>query len=197
MSGARVADAPSPGGAGMPNDDAGGGMRRVLVIGSGGAGKSTVAARIAGRLALPLIHLDALYWRAGWRPTEKGEWERVVRELVAAPAWVMDGNYGGTLDLRLARCDTVVFLDLPRALCLWRVLRRRLAHRGRSRPDVAPGCPERVDWEFVRWVWSYPARRRPAILRKLAALRPDQRAVVLTSTREVERFVTALGAPPP
>jgi adenylate kinase family enzyme len=171
-------------------------MQRILVIGSGGSGKSTVAKEIASRLDLPLIHLDALYWQPGWRAAETSEWERVVRELTAAPCWVMDGNYGGTLDVRLPRCDTVVFLDLPRVVCLWRVLKRRLEFHRRSRPDVAPGCPERLSWEFVNWIWTYPKRRRPGILRRLAGLRADQRAIVLSSNRAVRRFLGGLRAPP-
>jgi adenylate kinase family enzyme len=167
-------------------------VRRVLVIGSGGAGKSALARRLGERLGLPVLHLDALYWRAGWVPTPGDEWARRVGELVRRDAWVMDGNYGGTLDARLAACDTVVFLDLPRRVCLWRVVRRALRHRGRTRPDMAPGCPERLTPAFLRWVWEYPRRRRPEVLRRLAALRPDQRAVVLRSAAAVERFVADL-----
>jgi adenylate kinase family enzyme len=171
-------------------------MQRILVIGSGGSGKSTVAKEIADRLRLPLVHLDAFYWHPGWRATETSAWERVVRELIAAPCWVMDGNYGGTLDIRVERCDTVVFLDTPRVVCLWRVLKRRLQFHRRSRPDVPPECPERVSWEFVRWIWTYPGRRRAGILRRLANLRADQRAVVLSSNRAVRRFLDGLPAPP-
>jgi adenylate kinase family enzyme len=167
-------------------------VRRVLVIGSGGAGKSTLARRLGERLALPVLHLDALYWRAGWVPTPPADWARRVDELLRRDAWVMDGNYGGTLDARLAACDTVVFLDLPRRVCLWRVVRRALRYRGRTRPDMAPGCPERLGPAFLRWVWEYPRRRRPAVLRRLAALRADQRAVVLRSAAAVERFVGGL-----
>src|SRR5207237_10728696 len=120
---------------------------------------------------------------------------RAVRVRIAVAGWVMDGNYGGTLALRLARADTVIFLDLPRAVCLWRVLRRQLRYRGQKRPDMAPGCPERMTWEFLRWIWSYPQTRRPAILTRLSALRSDQRAIVLTSPQMVRRFVEALPAP--
>ena len=163
-------------------------MRRVLVIGSGGAGKSTFAARLGAKTGLPVVHLDACYWHAGWVPTPKDEWARAVDAMTAEDAWVMDGNYGGTLDRRLAACDTVVFLDLPRSLCLWRVLRRALRYRGRTRPDMATGCPERLTWEFVRWIWEYPRTRRPEILRRLTQLAPRQQAVILRSRREVERF---------
>src|ERR1051325_11561095 len=118
-------------------------MRRVLVIGSGGAGKSTFAARLGERTGLPVVHLDAHYWRAGWRETPREEWDARVDELLAADEWIIDGNYGGTLARRLAACDTVIFLDLPRTLCLWRVVKRRALFRGRSRPDMAEGWPER------------------------------------------------------
>jgi adenylate kinase family enzyme len=168
-------------------------MQRILVIGSGGSGKSTVSKEIASRLGLPLVHLDALYWHPGWRATENDVWDRVVRELIDAPRWVMDGNYGRTLEVRLERCDIVVFLDLPRLTCLWRALKRRLAFLGRSRPDMAPGCPERLTWEFLHWIWTYPSRRRPGILRRLASLRSDQRAIVLSSNRAVRRFLGELG----
>ena len=164
-------------------------MQRVLVIGSGGAGKSPFAARLGAATGLPVVHLDAYYWRAGWDPTPADEWTRTVDALAAGDAWVMDGNYGGTLDRRLAACDTVVFLDLPRLLCVWRIVARWLRHLGRTRPDMAPGCPERMTWEFLRWGWHYPRDRRPTVLRKLDALAPPRRAVVLRTRGAVEAFL--------
>jgi adenylate kinase family enzyme len=167
-------------------------MRRALVIGSGGAGKSTLAARLAERTGLPLIHLDALYWSAGWTEPSKEEWAHKVGELTSGAQWIMDGNYGGTLDRRLAACDTAIFLDLPRILCLWRVLSRRVRFHGRARPDMLEGCPERLTWQFIRWIWSYPVERRPKILQRLSSLRPDQRAIILRSTPEVEDFLRSI-----
>jgi adenylate kinase family enzyme len=164
-------------------------MRRVLVIGSGGAGKSTFAARLAGITRLPLIHLDALYWKPGWIEPPKEEWASTVERLLPEPTWVMDGNYGGTLEARIAAADTVIFLDLPRLVCLARVVRRWIRFHGRSRPDMTPGCPERLNWEFLRWIWTYPEKRRPKILQRLGRLRPDQRAVVLTSTAAAAAFL--------
>jgi adenylate kinase family enzyme len=161
-------------------------MRKVLVIGSSGAGKSVFAAR------LPLIHLDAVYWRPGWIKTPNDEWTRTVDALLARDRWVMDGNYAGTLDRRLAACDTVVFLDLPRGVCLWRALRRRIIHHRRPRPDLTPGCRERLTWEFIRWIWEYPRKRRPGVLARLAALRPDQRAVVLRSSSDADNFLRSI-----
>lgn len=104
----------------------------------------------------------------------------------------MDGNYGGTLDLRLAACDAVVFLSLPRAICGVRVIRRWLRDAGRSRPDMAPGCPERLTRELLRWMWDYPRQRRPGILRRLAESPPDRQVTVLRSRAAVAQFLAAL-----
>jgi adenylate kinase family enzyme len=163
---------------------------RVLVIGSGGAGKSTVARRIATSTGLPIVHLDRLYWHPGWVPTPADEWDQVVRDVVAGSRWVIDGNYGGTMALRLAAADTVVFLDVPRTRCLLRVLKRVAQHRGRSRDDISPGCPEHLSREFVWWIWRYPATRRAGVLALLADFeRRGGRVVVLRSDAEVDHFV--------
>ena len=171
-------------------------MRRVLVLGSGGAGKSTFAARLAERVGLPLIHLDAFYWRPGWVETPKEEWTRRVEQLLAGERWVMDGNYGGTLERRLAAADTVIFLDIPRLTCLARVVRRRLRFHGKTRPDMTPGCPERLSWDFLRWIWTYPAERRPRILEQLGMLSSDKRVVILRSSAAAEAFLASLPSAP-
>ena len=168
-------------------------MRRVLVIGSGGAGKSTFAARLGERTGLPVIHLDSLFWRAGWQETPRDVWAARVDELLKRDEWIMDGNYGGTLERRLEACDTVVFLDFPRALCLWRVLKRRARFRGRARPDMAEGCHERLTREFVRWIWTYPRERRPGVLKRLGELGGGRRVFVLRSPREAGRFLEESG----
>lgn len=167
-------------------------LQRILVIGSGGAGKSTLARRLGERLVLPVIHLDACYWRAGWVETPKDEWGATVATLAAEPRWVMDGNYGGTLEPRVRAADTIVFLDLPRVLCAWRVLRRWRTYHGRTRPDMADGCPEQMSLEFLQWIWTYPATRRPGVLRLLESVRDEKRVVHLRSTHEVETFLASL-----
>jgi adenylate kinase family enzyme len=166
-------------------------VKRVLVIGAGGSGKSTLARKLGERLRLPVVHLDAHYWNPGWVETPPSEWEERVQRLTAGREWVMDGNYGGTLDIRLAAADTVIFLDLSRVLCLWRIVTRAARYWGRTRPDLAPNCPERLGWEFVVWVWTYPDRRRPGVLKRLREL-DRTRVIILSSQREVNRFVADL-----
>ena len=168
-------------------------MKRVAVIGSGGAGKSTFARHLGERTGLPVIHLDGLFWGSNWAPMPKPEWIELERELIAGEQWIMDGNYGSTQDLRLPRADTVVFLDIPRLVCLWSVTRRWTVHRKRARPDM-PRNHDKLELEFLRWIWTYPSQKRPEVLTRLAALPPTTRVVRLRSRRAMREFLDGVGA---
>jgi len=137
-------------------------MRRVMIIGPCGSGKSTLARELAPRMGLPLVHMDQLGWQAGWVETPKPELGARLAEAVAQDEWLIEGNYGSTLAPRLARADTVIYLDFPIRLCLWRLMRRIVTHRGRSRPDMPDGCPERFDAAFFWYVlhWNSGPRVR-------------------------------------
>ena len=164
-------------------------MKRVLVIGSAGAGKSTLARRLGELLGLEVIHLDRLFWHSGWVETPREQWRERVLELLARESWIMDGNYSNTFDLRFPACDTIIFLDLSRYLCVWRVVRRRLLYRRRNRPDMPAGCDERLDMQFIRWIWTYPQRTRPRVFEMLSAHAATKRFIHLRSPREVESFL--------
>jgi adenylate kinase family enzyme len=163
-------------------------LRRVAVLGCSGAGKSTVAAALARRTGLPLVHLDEHFWQPGWVMPDEESWRAVQRRLVAAPTWVLDGNYSSTYDERLPLADTVVVVDASRRRCLLRVLRRTWRLRG---TEVAPGCPHRVDLGHLRYIWRYPRRNQPRRDAAVAALGPEVRVVRLHNRREVERFLVS------
>ena len=142
-------------------------MRRVLVLGCPGAGKSTLARSLGEALSLPVVHLDKLWWKSGWVNRTEGEFDALLDAVLLGEEWVIDGNYLRTLPRRLERCDAVVLLDYPRRVCLFRALRRILSWRGRTRPDMAADCPERLDGEFVRWIWEFHRTQRPQVLELL------------------------------
>jgi adenylate kinase family enzyme len=165
-------------------------MKRVLVVGCAGAGKSTFAHRLADITDLPLIHLDRHYWQPGWIEAKREDWAQRVDSLIAEARWIIDGNYGGTLPARLARADTVVHLDMSRRLCLWRVLKRTMLQHGRTRADMTEGCPERFDLPFLRYVWNYNRCHRPIVV---DALRDFSGTVItLRDLLAVERYLAEL-----
>ncbi|MFM5923081.1 MAG: topology modulation protein [Novosphingobium sp.] len=127
-------------------------MQRILVIGSPGAGKSTLSHKLAQRTGLPLHHLDRMYWLPGWIERDRDEGKAELDGVLAGDRWIIDGNYGSTLARRLTRADTVVWLDYSTALCLSRSLRRWWLYRGKARPDMTEGCPERLDAEFLLYI---------------------------------------------
>lgn len=164
-------------------------MNKILVIGSGGAGKSTFAQRLGKILKLEVIHLDSLYWSPGWVEMPKDEWRTIVEELLKRDSWIIDGNFGGTLDIRLAACDEVIFLDVPRLICLGRVLKRVAIYRKEGRPDMAPGCPEKVNLEFIKYIWDYPRKRKPAVVEKLNSYSQTKAVTILRTQAEIQSFL--------
>lgn len=162
------------------------------MIGSSGAGKSTFAAELGRIVNLPVIHLDKEFWRPGWVMTDSDKWRERVSELVASDEWIVDGSYDGSLDIRLPRADTVVFLDYPRYLCFWRIFKRVATSLGHVRFDMAEGCPEQVDLGFIKWVWNYRRDHYPRIHEMLEKHFNKGNLILLKSPSEVQRFLNEL-----
>ena len=139
---------------------------RILVLGNGGAGKSTFARELGERWQLPVVHLDKLWWLPGWAERSEEEFDALLEGELARPRWVMDGNYGRTLARRLQCCDCAVLLDIPAEECLRSIGARLERYRGRTRPDMTEGCEERIDEEFISWVKGF----RENVLGKVTAL---------------------------
>jgi len=164
-------------------------MKKILVIGAGGAGKTTFARQLGEILGIEVVHLDALYWRPGWIEPPKEEWATRVDGLLERDGWIIDGNYSGTLARRLEACDTVVFLDLPRSVCLWRVIKRLVMYRNTTRPDMADDCPEHLNLEFLMWIWNYPKRTRPSTVKLLGEERNARKAIWLRTPAQTDLFL--------
>lgn len=169
-------------------------MQRIVIVGNAGSGKSTLARTLGQRLGLSVVHLDALFWQPGWVEPDAEQFRQRVREAVAEKAWVSEGNYARrTFDLRLPRADLVIWLDTPRRTCLRRVLIRSLLNR--PRPDMAPGCTEKLDREFLtflKFVWQFDRGYRPGIEAVRLAVNPQVPTVHLRSAREGAAFLERL-----
>ena len=165
-------------------------MRRILIVGNSGGGKSTLARRLGEKLSLPVIHLDLIFWKPGWVEIGDDTFRVEVERALQAPAWICDGNFSGTWDLRMPLADTIVWLDQPRLLCVFRAVMRVVTYRGRrNRPDMAEGCDEKFDPKFYRYIWGYDAKVAPRLEAALAQYGRHARVLRLRSDREIAAFL--------
>lgn len=138
-------------------------MRKVLIIGNAGSGKSTFGRKLAEKTGLPLVHLDKLYWRGDWEHLSREEFDAALQAELDKPEWIIDGNFNRTLTHRLQYCDTVFFFDLPTITCLWGITKRIFTHHGKVRPDMGGNCREYFDKQktvLYKDVLTFNKRRR-------------------------------------
>ena len=166
-------------------------MERIIIIGCGGAGKSTLARKLGEVLDLPVVHLDKLFWKPGWVETSHEEFDALLAQELAKDHWIMDGNFNRTMPERMKRCDTIIYLDFSRCACLMGVLKRIITTYGTVRPDMGEGCPERIDLEFLKWVWNFNKNKRESYYKMLNEVE-NVETIVLKNRRAVKLFLKSL-----
>ena len=166
-------------------------MERILIIGCSGSGKTTLARALGEKLHLPVIHLDQLWWKEGWRNVTREEFDSRLAMVLNMEQWIIDGNFSRTMPARLEKCDTVIYLDFGRWECLLGLFQRLAGSYGRVRPDMPPGCPERFDPAFLKWIWNYNTRNRPRNYAWLAQAR-HAKTIVLKNRRQIQAFLNGI-----
>ena len=164
-------------------------INRIMIIGCGGSGKTTFSKKLHSILNLPLVHLDKEYWQPYWTKPTIEFWENSVENLASKELWILEGNYGGTFDIRLKRVDLVIWLDMPMPLCLYRVMKRSIQNHGKVRPDLPEGCKDKISFEFLHYIFSFPWSGRKRIVRRLGKSPFGHQIVQLKSRKQTEDFL--------
>ena len=158
-------------------------MKKVIVIGCPGSGKSTVSRALHNKTGIPLYHLDMMYWNADKTMVEKHIFLERLSAVMEQEEWIIDGNYGSTMELRMAVCDTVIFLDYPLDVCLDGIKERR----GKPRSDM-PWIETEEDEEFIEFIKNYNDQQKPKVLELLEKY-SDKNIVIFKSREQADAFL--------
>ena len=158
-------------------------MKKVIVIGCPGSGKSTVSRALHNKTGIPLYHLDMMYWNADKTTVEKSVFLERLSAVLEKNKWIIDGNYGSTMELRMAACDTVIFLDYPLEVCLDGIKERR----GKPRSDM-PWIETEEDAEFIEFIKSYNEQQKPKVLELLEKY-GDKNIIIFKNREQADAFL--------
>lgn len=163
---------------------------KIAIIGYSGSGKSTLARALGERLDCPVLHLDSVYHGPGWSVRPDEEVLQAVENFLEHDAWVVDGTYSRFhFERRMSEADRIIILSFNRFACLWRVWKRYRHYRGQSRPDIAEGCPEKLDWVFVRRVLIDGRSKTPKQRLKKICEKYSEKIVILKNQHQIDRFL--------
>jgi adenylate kinase family enzyme len=168
--------------------------KKIVVYGNSGSGKTTLARLLSKKFNLPLYHLDQYHWKPNWERVSDEEFFAKHRQLCNEPTWIIEGIYTRILPERIAHADVVMFLDMPRYLCMWRVLKRSALNIGKQLPGDPEGCKQQVFsskfLEFLTWVWNFNKRNRATVLAMLQFPEyKDKEIYILRSSQEIDAFM--------
>ena len=158
-------------------------LKKIIVIGCPGSGKSTVSRTLHNKTGIPLYHLDMMYWNADKTTVEKSVFLERLSDVLEKDEWIIDGNYSSTMELRMAACDTVLFLDYPLEVCLDGIKERR----GKPRSDM-PWIETEEDAEFIEFIKSYNEQQKPKVLELLKKY-SDKNIIILESREQADAFL--------
>jgi adenylate kinase family enzyme len=162
--------------------------KRIMVVGSPGSGKSTFSRKLAEITGLPLIHLDKEFWNNGWIETPREEWVKKQKYLIEGTEWIVDGNYGGTMDIRLEKADTIICFKLTRRVCLLSYFKRVITNIDKVRSDMPEGCPEKFDFEFMKYIWNFPKTSGQKNINRLEKI-VGKKIIVFENRRQAKRYI--------
>lgn len=167
-------------------------IKRIAIIGNAGSGKSVLAQRLAAILNLPVYHLDQYFWKPHWTHPNLDEYKTIHDELCDRGEWIIDGMNLRVLEYRAQRADMIIFLDIPRYICLWRIFKRTFKYYGKETPSSAPGCPEGFNRKFIhflKWVWDFKKRYPEKIKELLTSYVSTKEIYILRSSKDVDLFI--------
>lgn len=165
--------------------------KKVTIMGCPGSGKSTLAKRLSKEYNLPLVHLDSIYWRRNWKNISDEEFDKRLGEEISKDSWIIDGNYNRTIERRIEKSDTIIYLDYSRLTCILGVIKRIIKNRNVVRSDMGEGCIENFDLEFFKFIWKFNKENRERYYNILSKLE-NKRVSIIKSRKDINKITKGL-----
>ncbi len=166
-------------------------MDKIVIIGSPGAGKSTLARKLGRKLHIKVVHLDRKFWQPGWKEKPRDKRIEILEKLVEVKQWIIEGTYLGSSEPRLKAADAIIFLDFAPLLCLWRIINRHREYHRHPRHDIPEGCHDKLNLIRILKVLVFPFRGKRTLEKKLSIYHSKQ-IIRLHSPKEVDDFLAKL-----
>lgn len=170
-------------------------IKKVAIIGNAGSGKSTLTKKMQHILQLPVYHLDQYFWKPHWTRPNPEEYKIVHDAICDQDEWIIDGMNLRLLEYRIQKADSIIFLDIPRYKCFWRIFKRTITYYGRETPSSAQQCPERLNKEFVQflmWVWNFKVKYKPRIVELLNCYKDTKKIYTLSTQGDIDHYLQKL-----
>ena len=167
---------------------------KIAIIGYSGAGKSTLAEKLSNYYSMPKLHMDTLQFQPGWQDSDRDWMEAEMKNFLSEHTnWIIDGNYSWCYyEERMQEADQIIFLNFSPWICLFRAFKRYLTYRGKVRESMAADCPERFNWEFIRWIlWDGRTKTAKERYQRVLETYPEK-VIVLRSQKEIDQFLENL-----
>ena len=166
---------------------------KIAILGYSGSGKSTLAGILAQHYDIPVLHLDTVAFKPGWQNRDKEERKEIVSNFMKNESWVIDGNYKILFRAdRLERADKIIILSFNRFFCLKSVFKRYFMYKGKTRPDMADGCDEKIDLEFILWILYRGRTRKIRKDYKNICNQYKSKTLWLTNRKQVNDYINSL-----
>lgn len=171
-------------------------LKRIAIIGNAGSGKSTLAQTLHQILKLPVYHLDKYFWKPNWIHPDLNEYRLIHDKICDQDKWIIDGNNLSVSEYRFKNADTIIFLNISRYKCIWRIIKRAFKYYGKATPTSADQCIENFFdlrfLNFLKWVWNFKKRNLNKIIELLAFYAKNKEIYILRSQYEIDEFIKKL-----
>ena len=161
---------------------------KIMIFGCCGCGKTTLSKKIQEITHLPLIHLDLLNWKEDWQSISPIEFNSLLEKELKKPCWIIEGLYTNTIEKRINYCDTIIYMDFSRWVCLYNVIKRVIKNYGKSRNGMPANCPEKFDYKFLKCIWNYNKKYRKKYLSMLKNI-DNKNVFILRNRKDCQHLI--------